>query len=435
MSGSILPVLRFASFRGVPFYCEEAGGQHGGRHHDHEYAARDVPYAEPLGRRQRVWPITGYVLGPLFRAQRNALMAACENDGPGELVHPALGILIVVCRSLSWSETREARGRCIFQLEFAEAGLEGEPQGTPNADMLLEGAADALGLASGQAFTGAEPGTGTASGSPRSYSAASASDPVVPGGAFDVNATLTYVADYAKLDVQNLAKVLEAARMPAAGYDQAPVAEAIGKLFNDGPDLVYYPEQLASMVADTFAAFTDSEEPATVATAMLQIANTYYAGARVSDIGPTTFAYVPQYIASTRLEINQRCWQALCRQNALRELGYVVPALEIDSYEQGVALQQRVNEAFDDAEEVASAGGYDNVFIALITLRHRINADIEARNATSSPMVAYKTERNQNSILLAWRLYHDPQRDLELVGAARCRTPCFMPLTAKVKAV
>jgi hypothetical protein len=419
----------------VPFFVEEAGGTHGGRHHDHEYAARDVPYAEPLGRKQRVWPITGYVMGPFFRAQRNALMAACEDDSPGELVHPALGILIVVARNMAWSETREARGRCIFQLEFAEAGLEGEPQGQPNTDMLLEGAADELGRASGEAFTGAEPGSGTASGTPRSYAAASVNDPVVPGGAFDVNATLTYVADYAKIDVQGLARTLEVLRMPAAGYDQAPVAEAIGKLYNQGPDLVYDPPALADMVADTFAAFTNGEDAATVATAMLRIANDYTAGAKSSDVGISTLAYVPQYPATTRLDINTRCWQALCRQNALRELGYCIPALDIESYEQGVSLQQRVNEAFDKAEQAASTGGYDNVFIALITLRHRINADIENRNAGNAPMVPYKTQRNENAIVLAWRLYQDPQRDLELVGAARCRTPCFMPLTAKVKAV
>jgi DNA circularisation protein N-terminus len=433
--GSLLPVLRFASFRGVPFYVEEAGGTHGGRHADHEYAGRNVPYAEPLGRKQRVWPITGYVLGPGFRAARNALMAACEDDSVGELVHPALGILLVVCRNMAWTESREARGRCIFSLEFAEAGTQQEPTGAPNADMLLEGAADMLGQSSTEAFTGAAPGSGSVSGTPRGYTAAQANDPVTPGGAFDVNDTLTYVAEYAKIDVQALARVLERLRMPASGYDQAPVAEAIRKLFYDGPDLVYYADRLAQMVSDTFAAFTDGEDPETVAIAMLNVANNYIAGAKKTDVGVVTLGYVPQYVASTRLSINQAAWQAFCRHCALRELGYVLPALEIDSYEQGVSLETRVNAAFDAAEQVASVGGYDHVFAALITLRHRISSDISSRNAGNAPMVPYHTVRNENAILLAWRLYQDPYRDLELVGAARCRTPCFMPRTALVKAV
>jgi DNA circularisation protein N-terminus len=435
-SGDILPVLRPASFRGVPFYCEEGGGTHGRRHADHEYAGRNVPFAEDLGRRQRVFPITGYIMGPLFRVQRNALIAASEDEGVGELVHPAFGILNVVLRTISWVESREARGRCVVTLEFAEAGEADAPSGQPNTDMLLEGAADDLGRASGEAFTGAEPGSGTSpSGSaPRTYAPSSVGLPVTPGGFFDVNHSLTYVSDYAKIDVQALARVLERLRMPASGYDQAPVAEAIHILFNDGPDLVYDPPALAKMVADTFAAFSNGEDPETVATAMLYIANRYVAGAKSSDLGVVTLAYVPQYAASTRLTINQRCWQALVRQNALREFGYACPAIEIGSYEQGLALMDRVNEAFDDAERVASEGGYDHVFASLITLRHRINANIESRNAGNAPLVLYKTNRNENSIVLAWRLYHDPQRDLELVDAARCRTPCFMPLTARVKA-
>jgi DNA circularisation protein N-terminus len=435
-SGDILPVLRPASFRGVPFYVEEGGGTHGRRHADHEYAGRNVPFAEDLGRRQRVFPLVGYIMGPLFRMQRNALISASEDEGVGELVHPALGILNVVLRTISWTESREARGRCVVQLEFAEAGEIDAPSGQPNTDMLLEGAADDLGRASGEAFTGAEPGTGTnPGGAPRSYAPAAVNLPVTPGGFFDVVDTLNYVADYAKIDVQALARVLERLRMPAAGYEQAPVAEAIHKLFNDGPDLVYDPPALAQMVADTFAAFGDGEAPDTVAAAMLYIANRYISGAKSSDVGVITLAYTPQYPASTRLTINQACWQALVRQNALREFGYACPALEITSFEQGIAMQARVNEAFDDAERVASEGGYDHVFAALITLRHRINANIESRNSGNAPLVRYVTSRNENSIVLAWRLYHDPLRDLELVDAARCRTPCFMPVTARVKAV
>jgi DNA circularisation protein N-terminus len=433
-SGSVLPILRPAYFRGVRFYVEEAGGEHGRRHADHEYAGRNRPYAEDLGRRQRTWPITGYVIGPYFRIERNALIAACEDLGVGELVHPAIGVLLVVCRRFSWSEQREARGRAVFTLEFAEAGEIQEPSSEPNAQMLLEASADELGRASNDSFTGATPGGGTTNPNTRSY-AAQAALSSVPSGAFDVTHSLNYVVSYAQTDVQVMAKTLEIARMPSRNYPQAPVAEAIASLFNDGPGLVFDPPALATMTADAFSAFADSGEPDLVASALLEIANTYEAGAKSTDVGTTTFTYIPQYPASTRLAINQAAWQAFCRQCALREVGYLAPALTVESYEQGIKLATRVNEAFDAAEQAASVNNRDEVFAALIGLRARITTDIESRNASTAPLTPYKTLRSQNAITLAWRLYQDVDRNIELVEATQAYTPCFLPTSGMVKPV
>jgi hypothetical protein len=407
MSGA-LPVLRPASYRGVVFYVESAGGEHGQRFADHIYPGRDTPYAEPLGRAQRVWPITGYVLGPAFRMVRDALIRAVERGGVGELVHPALGILEVNCRIITWTETRDARGRCTFQLEFAEPGSLEEPTGTPNAAVLVGAAADDLGVAAMAAFLD------------------------VPNGGFSVTGTLSYVATDAQTDVQYMASTLETARMPAAGYDQAPVKEAIDNLRFQGPDLVFYPPQLAAMTQDAFAAFSNGGEPDVIGSAMLDIATSYQAGARAVDV--SSFAYVPVYPASERKLINQRAWQSFCRQQALREVGYASPAFVIESYDEGMALIARVSDAFEAAELAAADAGLDNVFIALIRLRSTIIADIEARNAGNVPLVPYQTLRTENALLMAWRFYRDAGRNLELVEAVRARTPCFMPRSGLVKA-
>jgi prophage DNA circulation protein len=408
MSGSLLPVLRPASYRGVMFYVESAGGEHGQRFADHIYPGRDTPYAEPLGRAQRVWPITGYVLGPAFRMARDALIRAVEREGTGELVHPALGILEVNCRIITWTETRDARGRATFQLEFAEPGSLEEPTGEPNAEMLLEAAADELGLAAAAAFLD------------------------VANGGFSVTGTLSYVATDAQTDVQYMAVTLEDARMPAAAYDQAPVEEAIANLRQRGPDLVFFPAQLVIITQDAFAAFSNGGEPYAVGSAMLQIANSYTAGARASDV--SSYAYVPIYPASERRTINQWAWQSFCRQQALREVGYATPAFTIESYDEAMALIVRVTEAFEVAELAAADAGLDNVFIALIRLRSTIIADIQARNAGNVPLVHYETLQTENALVMAWRFYRDAGRNLELVEAVRARTPCFMPRRGRVKA-
>jgi prophage DNA circulation protein len=151
---SVTAPLLPASFRGVPFYVENAGGNYGRRFADHEYPARDTPFAEDLGRSQRVWPITGYTIGPGFRLHRMALVAACERKGAGELVHPLIGIVQAVCRTVSFTEERSVGMRSMITMEFAEPGQLQEPTGSPNSEMQIEAAADQLGGASGSAFTG-----------------------------------------------------------------------------------------------------------------------------------------------------------------------------------------------------------------------------------------------------------------------------------------
>src|SRR5271163_2784072 len=100
--------LRPASFRGVRFYVDTANAEGGRRWADHEYPARNTPFAEDLGRAQRVWRFTGYVIGDTWPLQRDALIRACEQDGPGELVHPTIGGTVqAACRVYTATEERE----------------------------------------------------------------------------------------------------------------------------------------------------------------------------------------------------------------------------------------------------------------------------------------------------------------------------------------
>ena len=111
-----------ASFRGAGFHVDR-GGQAGGRRGPtHEYPNRDTPWSEDLGRKARRWPITAYVIGPNYIPGRDALIAACEAEGPATLVHPTLGSMQVKCESYTVTETREHGGMATFEMAFVEAG-------------------------------------------------------------------------------------------------------------------------------------------------------------------------------------------------------------------------------------------------------------------------------------------------------------------------
>jgi prophage DNA circulation protein len=399
--------LRPAWYRGVRFYVEEAGGDYGRRFADHEYAGRDTPYAEPLGRRQRVWPVTGYTIGPTFRLARDALLRACERHGVGELIHPAIGIVEAVCRRVAWSEQREAGLRCTFTLEFAEPGELEEPSATTDFDTVLELAADALGVAAAAAFT----------------------------EMFGVTGALDYVSGNATADVQNLAATLENGRFPASGYPQAPAVEAIDQLYSEAPGLVFQPPLLCTRTEAAYATYSNAGEPVSIVAAMLELASEYQSGARAVDVRP--LASDPpgtQYTSRTRQARNQAAWQRYCRELALREVGYAMPGVPIGSYDEGMALIHRIIAAFDAAEIAAADGGFDAVFIALIRLRAAILADIRGRTQTQVPMVVYRTHTTSNALALAWKFYQDAYRDRELVQAVQAINPAFMPRVGRVKA-
>jgi prophage DNA circulation protein len=134
------------SFRGARFRVDSYQTETGRRADVREYPLRNIPNAEDLGRKARRFSFTAYVVGPFWEIQRDRLLNACEEDGPGRLVHPFHGEHRVVCESCTVSETRASGMRyAAFELQFVEAGDYSSPEAAPNSAFeLLAQAAAAL---------------------------------------------------------------------------------------------------------------------------------------------------------------------------------------------------------------------------------------------------------------------------------------------------
>lgn len=114
--------LRDPSFRGVPFLVDAAEFDGGRRTVLHEYPQRDKPYSEDMGRKARSFAVDGYVIGDDYMEQRDELITALEQDGPGELIHPYLGAFQVTVKSFKISESSLEGRMARFSVEFEEAG-------------------------------------------------------------------------------------------------------------------------------------------------------------------------------------------------------------------------------------------------------------------------------------------------------------------------
>ncbi|TKI02900.1 DNA circularization protein [Martelella alba] len=124
--------LHSASFRGVPFAVVTGESHFGRRQAVHEYPYRDMAWVEDIGRSTRRLTLRGFIVQSslLYTAsdvmtQRDSLVAACETNGAGTLVHPTLGELTVSIPEggLRISEAMTSGRAFEFTLTVIESGL------------------------------------------------------------------------------------------------------------------------------------------------------------------------------------------------------------------------------------------------------------------------------------------------------------------------
>lgn len=134
-----------ASFRGVPFRVNDESGPAGRDVQIHEYPKKDDPYVEDMGRRTRTYRFTAYVVGPKCFEERDALLEALDEPGPGELVHPWYGRKTVTATSeCSASHRMDEGGVVRFELMFVDSGKLENPKPVANTGQQLKSAAESV---------------------------------------------------------------------------------------------------------------------------------------------------------------------------------------------------------------------------------------------------------------------------------------------------
>lgn len=106
-----------ASFRGVPFWVDQAKTPVGQKGQLHEYPQRDQPFFEGLGQQAKIHDLTAFIVGADCLEQRDRLLKALE-EGSGELVHPWLGRMQVKVGECEMTQSRQEGGLVTFSLKF-----------------------------------------------------------------------------------------------------------------------------------------------------------------------------------------------------------------------------------------------------------------------------------------------------------------------------
>ena len=122
--GAWIAQLQPASWRGLGFAVNSSEYSRGRRTAVHEYPFRDDVWVEDLGRAARAVAFAGFVVGDDCYAQAQALLAAAEVAGSGELIHPSLGSLTASLVSKPRFTERRELGRVVeISFDFVETGI------------------------------------------------------------------------------------------------------------------------------------------------------------------------------------------------------------------------------------------------------------------------------------------------------------------------
>ncbi|MCW5761034.1 MAG: DNA circularization N-terminal domain-containing protein, partial [Phenylobacterium sp.] len=122
--------LHRASWRGVAFAFEQGQARYGRRKVRHDYPGRDDIWMEDQGRLPREFRVQGFLVGHSriygggdVLGQLQRMVAACEREGSGVLVHPTRGAISVeLAAPLVVFERWDEGNYFELQFEFVQAG-------------------------------------------------------------------------------------------------------------------------------------------------------------------------------------------------------------------------------------------------------------------------------------------------------------------------
>lgn len=398
---------RPAAFRGVAFFVESTTTSHGRRQAVHEAAQRDVPYTEDLGRKAREFSVDGYLLGADYHLTRDALIEACEQGGPGQLVHPYRGELMVVCRGLSVSESSKDGGMCQVSLTFLESGEASFPRSEINSVNAIGAAGNSLIGSAKLGFVKDFLTTG------------------FPAFVLDAAAEhLTQITDFLSAPGFNFAGELAAA---------SDYAYAVRDLAADAMDLVATPSKLAGRLAGVMGLMRGSFGGNSFA-ALAGLFNQFggsgsgggfgvgsgSSGGSVGGVVALGSNPTPsrQQQATNGLALNE-----LVRQVAVAESAKAAVITEYPSYQEALTRRDSLLAAIDAESERTPN---DQAYVALSSLRAEIVRGIPRPEVRLPQLRSYTPRATQPALLVAYQLYGDAARGDEISARNAPAHPGFL---------
>lgn len=434
--------LQQGSFRGVPFGVLSAEGRFGRRLAVHEYPYRATPWVEDMGRATRKISFIAFLVtdslvygGGEVIAQREALIAACEKAGSGTLIHPSLGRLTVSVPEDGLTVTERWDGGRYFEVGFSffESGARVFPSATDATGSATAAAATQSDLAAAADFV-RQAELAISKGSAVIKRAVStvtnwinnierlASDAT---GLFSMVASLP--GDFGRFfggGTKGFNSTLELPGAPttiAGLIGQGATARAAITAANEtlltasaGADAQATADAAQAAAAALLAAIVD---PAVALRLLTALADFY-------PTEPTTDSVIGQAMGTMQTAIG-----AMVRRAALAALVRASALYQPSSRDDAAALRDALAVLLDEEILIAGDNADDTSYSALRGMRAAMVVDLNSRGASLPSMKLFALPSNLPALVIAQRLYQDPDRGDQLTSEADPPHPAFMPVS------
>ncbi|WP_449246572.1 DNA circularization protein [Desulfarculus baarsii] len=385
-----------ASFRGAGFYIDYDSADVGRRSVLHVFPGRELPYNEDMGRRGRRFDVEAFTLGTNYKTDAEALMAACEEAGPGELVHPIFGTMQVICRQCRAAFSATVLNEARFSLSFEEAGQRTYPSSTVDTTAQAATSANTARQVAGDVFR-------------------------------DVYSTIgmTFLRVLAAGDIQAALGMIRSvvAALPSP-FDSAAVTGFLG-LLDEATTAVEAAldagaEGVADIFDDVLGALADMETDAQgQVSALLEVANFgTEAAAAYGGALTTSSAATPATKTAAR---NQSSLVSLV--STLAAAHGITAALNTD-YEAWDDLVAVRDAALDVLDAAMFGANDDDVHQALRQLQADANAAFNAKGASLAHVVEVEAPAGPlPALVLAYQRYQDLGREAQIISRNKLARP------------
>lgn len=382
--------LRAASFRGVAFKVEDHDMQAGRRTVTHEFPLRDKPFVEDMGRRAKQFAVSAYVVGEDYMTARDALLRACDEAGSGELVHPYLGTLKVVCTGCTLRESKAEGRMARFTLQFIETGEAEFPSDAADPLSLTSAASDAAKVATIDDFE----------------------------DVFSVDG----LPDFAATDAISIAQDAAESVLDAVSSMNDMVSGELGfvgqvnDFIDDVSGLVQTPRQFAESVFDMIEGVTG------IATSPMQAIQSLF---KLFDFGDDYDAINQTTATRRRQQANRTAMFALMQRAAAVESARNAPAADYETTQDAETVRDTLADKLDAFMEDDNTS--DDVFQAMQSLRTEVVRGVPPESASLPNLATVTPQVTAPALVLAYDLYEDATRESEIVARNSIRHPGFVP--------
>lgn len=385
--------LRPASYRGVPFFVDEDTLAGGKRAQIHEYPERDDHFVEELGVRARQFRVTAHLLGDDVFTERDRLIEALELKGPGTLILPSRGGIEAICLNISVRDSITGEIRISrLSLTFVKAGKNQFPDATVDTRLAVLDQSDIGIVALSDSFTDLF---------------------LMP--ALQPMFVIDAAADLARLIIEGIDEAIR--RADADTDDKDALLLKNLALVSDLSVRVKTPTTIASDLTGVYRDFADLE--ANFSTTLDELFDLAVILDSVPDVPTGT-------VNRLRQAQNQAAMQALNRRISVVETARVATLVTLLSSNDATELRDQIDVNLDEQILLAGDAGEDAVFVELRDLRAKVVQDLDARGARLPALRIFVVPATLPALVIASRLYDDPNRDQEIIDRNDIRNPGFI---------